>query len=58
MTTEVGRARPLVISGLLGGLALMLIAIAVAVLTAGPGSRTSPTPEPSSTVVSPLDSWA
>ncbi len=51
MTTEVGRARPLVIAGLVGGLALMLLAIAVAVLTAGPGARTSPTPEPSSTVV-------
>ena len=58
MTTEVGRARSLVIAALVGGLALMLIAIAVAVLTAGPGARTSPTPGPSSTVVSQVASGA
>ena len=51
MTTEVGRARPFVIAALVGGVVLMLIAIGVAVLTAGPGARTSPTPVPTSMVV-------
>ena len=51
MTTEVGRARPLAIASLAGGLALMLIAITVAVLTAGPGARSTPTPTPTSIFV-------
>ena len=59
MTTDVGRARPLIVVGLVAAFVLMAIAIAVAISTSRPVADASPSPTASpSPVVTPTASPA